>query len=52
MAFMAWGLLGGTHVDHSGLILGSFLSTLPPMLIFFIFQKQFVSGLVGGAVKG
>jgi lactose/L-arabinose transport system permease protein len=45
-------LVGGTHVDYSGLILGSFLATLPLMLIFFIFQKQFVSGLLGGAVKG
>jgi lactose/L-arabinose transport system permease protein len=44
-------LVGGTHVDYSGLILGSFLATLPLMLIFFIFQKQFVSGLLGGAVK-
>ena len=45
-------LVGGTHVDYSGLILGSFLATLPLMLIFFVFQKQFVSGLLGGAVKG
>ncbi|GAA1965809.1 carbohydrate ABC transporter permease [Catenulispora subtropica] len=45
-------LVGGTHVDYSGLILGSFLATLPLMAIFFIFQKQFVSGLLGGAVKG
>ena len=45
-------LVGGTHVDYSGLILGSFIATLPLMVIFFIFQKQFVSGLLGGAVKG
>lgn len=45
-------LVGRTHVDYSGLILGSFLATLPLTLIFFIFQKQFVSGLLGGAVKG
>ncbi|KAA2261476.1 carbohydrate ABC transporter permease [Solihabitans fulvus] len=45
-------LVGGTHVDYAGLILGSFLATLPLMVIFFLFQKQFVSGLLGGAVKG
>ncbi|GAA4611549.1 carbohydrate ABC transporter permease [Actinoallomurus liliacearum] len=45
-------LVGQSHVDYSGLILGSFLATLPLMLVFFIFQKQFVSGLLGGAVKG
>nr|WP_244984573.1 carbohydrate ABC transporter permease [Actinomadura citrea] len=45
-------LIGQSHVDYSGLILGSFLATLPLMLIFFLFQKQFVSGLLGGAVKG
>jgi len=25
---------------------------LPLMLLFLVFQKQFVSGLLGGAVKG
>lgn len=45
-------LVGGTHVDYSGLVLGSLLATLPLMLIFFVFQKQFVAGLLGGAVKG
>ncbi|MGH3240483.1 MAG: carbohydrate ABC transporter permease [Spirillospora sp.] len=45
-------LIGQSHVDYAGLILGSFLATLPLMLIFFLFQKQFVSGLLGGAVKG
>ncbi|KAB2362780.1 carbohydrate ABC transporter permease [Actinomadura montaniterrae] len=45
-------LIGQSHVDYAGLILGSFLATLPVMLLFFLFQKQFVSGLLGGAVKG
>ncbi|TDD96365.1 carbohydrate ABC transporter permease [Actinomadura rubrisoli] len=45
-------LIGQSHVDYAGLILGSFLATLPLMLVFFLFQKQFVSGLLGGAVKG
>ena len=45
-------LVGSTHVDYSGLVLGSLLATLPLMLIFFVFQRQFVAGLLGGAVKG
>jgi lactose/L-arabinose transport system permease protein len=45
-------LIGQTRVDYAGLILGSFLATIPLMLIFFLFQRQFVSGLLGGAVKG
>ncbi|WP_218010148.1 carbohydrate ABC transporter permease [Actinomadura chibensis] len=45
-------LIGQSHVDYAGLVLGSFLATLPLMLVFFLFQKQFVSGLLGGAVKG
>ncbi|NUP50279.1 MAG: carbohydrate ABC transporter permease [Catenulispora sp.] len=45
-------LVGNSHVDYAGLILGSFLATVPLMAIFFVFQKQFVSGLLGGAVKG
>jgi lactose/L-arabinose transport system permease protein len=45
-------MTGLTHVDYSGLMLGSFLATLPIMIVFFVFQKQFVAGLLGGAVKG
>ena len=32
-------------------MLGSVLATLPIMAIFLIFLKQFVSGLLGGAVR-
>lgn len=45
-------MVGLTRVDYSGLMLGSLLSTLPMLAIFLIFQKQFVAGLLGGAVKG
>lgn len=45
-------MIGLTHVDYSGLMLGSLLATLPLMLLFAIFQRQFISGLLGGAVKG
>ncbi|MFD1933696.1 carbohydrate ABC transporter permease [Nonomuraea mangrovi] len=45
-------LTGLTRVDYAGLMLGALLATLPLMLVFLVFQKQFVSGLLGGAVKG
>ncbi len=44
-------LTGLSRVDHSGLMLGSLLATLPLLLLFLCFQRQFVSGLLGGAVK-
>ena len=45
-------MIGMSRVDYSGLMLGSLLATVPLMLLFLIFQKQFVAGLLGGAVKG
>lgn len=45
-------MIGMSRVDYSGLMLGSLLATIPLMLLFLIFQKQFVAGLLGGAVKG
>ena len=45
-------MIGLSRVDYSGLMLGSLLATLPLLIIFLLFQKQFVSGLMGGAVKG
>jgi lactose/L-arabinose transport system permease protein len=45
-------MIGLSHVDYSGLMLGSLLATLPLLILFVAFQKQFISGLLGGAVKG
>ena len=45
-------MIGLSRVDYSGLMLGSLLATLPLMLLFLVFQRQFVAGLLGGAVKG
>lgn len=45
-------MVGLSRVDYSGLMLGSLLTTIPMLVIFLIFQKQFVAGLLGGAVKG
>lgn len=45
-------MIGLTRIDYSGLMLGSLLATVPILIVFALFQKQFVSGLLGGAVKG
>lgn len=45
-------MVGLSRVDYSGLMLGSLIGTLPVLAIFLAFQRQFVSGLLGGAVKG
>ncbi|GLZ75517.1 sugar ABC transporter ATP-binding protein [Actinorhabdospora filicis] len=45
-------MVGLSKVDYSGLMLGSFAATLPIMAVFLFFQRQFVSGLLGGSVKG
>lgn len=45
-------MIGLSKVDYSGLMLGSLLATLPLLVLFLVFQKQFISGLLGGAVKG
>lgn len=44
-------MIGLSHVDYSGLMLGSFIATLPLMVLFILFQKHLVSGLLGGALK-
>ncbi|MHA6512414.1 carbohydrate ABC transporter permease [Tessaracoccus sp. Z1128] len=45
-------MVGLSRVDYSGLMMGSLLTTIPMLVIFLLFQKQFVAGLLGGAVKG
>jgi multiple sugar transport system permease protein len=34
------------------LFAGSFISMVPPVIVFLIFQKYFIKGLMSGAVKG
>jgi lactose/L-arabinose transport system permease protein len=45
-------LIGQSKVDYAGLMLGSFVATLPIIVVFLVFQRQFIAGLLGGAVKG
>jgi ABC-type glycerol-3-phosphate transport system permease component len=43
----------GTYTDQRGMMMaGTLLSILPVMVLFFILQKEFISGLTAGAVKG
>jgi len=34
------------------LMAGTFLGVLPPAVLFFMLQKEFIAGLTAGAVKG
>ncbi len=45
-------LKGQFFVDYNLLSAGSVIVALPPVIIFFILQRQFVSGLTLGATKG
>jgi multiple sugar transport system permease protein len=45
-------LRGQFFVDYNLLSAGSVIVALPPILVFFLLQKQFISGLTLGATKG
>lgn len=45
-------LKGQFFVDYNLLSAGSILAALPPIIVFFVLQKQFVAGLTLGATKG
>jgi multiple sugar transport system permease protein len=45
-------LTGEFFTDNNLVAAGSMVVALPPLIIFFILQKQFVSGLTLGATKG
>lgn len=38
--------------DRGGLMAGTFLAVLPLIIVFIIFNKQIISGLTAGSVKG
>ena len=43
----------GTYNQQYGLMMaGTLLAILPVMVLFFILQREFISGLTQGAVKG
>jgi cellobiose transport system permease protein len=43
---------GGHVTDHSMVLAGTVLATLPLLLLFFVAGKQLISGIMAGAVKG
>lgn len=42
---------GLMYKDYGMMMLGAAISTIPVLIIFLLFQRQFISGLMGGAVK-
>lgn len=45
-------LVGVYSQKYGALMAGTFLSILPVVVLFFILQREFISGLTAGAVKG
>ena len=43
---------GRFYNEYSVMAVGSILVALPPVILFFLLQKQFISGLTMGATKG
>jgi len=44
--------LPGVNTQYGVLMAGTFLAVLPVMVLFFVLQRDFISGLASGAVKG
>ncbi|WP_123041106.1 carbohydrate ABC transporter permease [Cohnella candidum] len=47
-----YSITGGIREPFHIIMAGSFVSVLPLMIIFLIFQRQFIAGITSGAVKG
>jgi len=43
---------GQYSIDWGSLMAGSVLSVVPVLVVFFLFQRQIVSGLTAGAIRG
>lgn len=44
-------LIGLARIDYGQLMLGTTLSVIPILVVFLVFQKNFISGILGGSVK-
>jgi len=45
-------LVGPYDYQYGILLSGALLASLPVIVVFFIFQRQFIEGLTAGAIKG
>lgn len=45
------GLVGLARIDYGQVMLGTTLSIIPILIFFLVFQKNFVSGIMGGSIK-
>ena len=45
-------LLGPYSQEYGAVMAGSFLGTLPIVIIFLLFQRRFIEGIMAGALKG
>jgi ABC-type glycerol-3-phosphate transport system permease component len=45
-------LIGPYSQEYGAVMAGSFMGTLPMILIFLIFQRRFIEGIMAGALKG
>ncbi len=45
-------LIGPYEQEYGAVMAGSFMGTLPIMIIFLIFQRRFIEGIMAGALKG
>lgn len=46
------GMQGQFEIDWGLQTAGLSIATLPPIIFYYLFQRQFVRGLTAGAVKG
>ncbi|WP_391209595.1 carbohydrate ABC transporter permease [Psychrobacillus sp. L4] len=44
-------LIGLARIDYGQLMLGTTLSVIPILILFLIFQRNFIAGILGGSVK-
>ncbi len=45
-------LIGPYSQEYGAVMAGSFMGTLPIVIIFLIFQRRFIEGIMSGALKG
>jgi ABC-type glycerol-3-phosphate transport system permease component len=45
-------LIGPYQQEYGAVMAGSFMGTLPIVLIFLLFQRRFIEGIMAGALKG